>query len=327
MSKFRSGPIWEIDKEKLQDIVNESNSIAKILKKLGYIKMATHYYKSLKSRCKKDNINYSHIQLGKLCNKNKKFPSKAIPLEEVMVENSTYSRGSLKARLLKDGILENKCSNCNIEPEWDGKKLVMILDHINGISNDHRLENLRLLCPNCNSQTETFAGKKPRNKCQLCKVSIHRKSTFCKKCASKTYSYRTRLHERPLREILINDIKNLPMVKVGKKYGVSDNTIRDWARDYEIELEKKKFSVPEKTCPICKKPFKTSVRDQIFCSVECLKINKDNRIPKDDLINIVKKHTGTLKAAQEIGIGKTTLREWLISYDLPTTCKEMKNIL
>lgn len=80
------------------------------------------------------------------------------PLEQVMVENSTYNRGNLKAQLLKRGILENKCAVCGLK-EWMGKSLIMVLDHINGINNDHRLENLRMLCPNCDSQSPTFCGR------------------------------------------------------------------------------------------------------------------------------------------------------------------------
>lgn len=70
-----------------------------------------------------------------------------------------YSTNKLKKRLIEEGIIKEICSSCGIGPEWQGKKLVHVLDHINGINNDHRIENLRLLCPNCNSQTDTFCGR------------------------------------------------------------------------------------------------------------------------------------------------------------------------
>lgn len=83
-----------------------------------------------------------------------------IPLSEILVESSNYAnRASLKRRLLKEGLLEEICAECGLPPEWHEKKLVLVLDHINGVRDDHRLENLRLLCPNCNSQQPTFAGR------------------------------------------------------------------------------------------------------------------------------------------------------------------------
>lgn len=81
-------------------------------------------------------------------------------LDEIMVEDSTYNPSHLKEKIMKLGILPNKCATCDGPPEWKGKPLVMVLDHINGKSNDHRKENLRLLCPNCNSQTSTFSRRK-----------------------------------------------------------------------------------------------------------------------------------------------------------------------
>jgi hypothetical protein len=82
-----------------------------------------------------------------------------ISFEEILVENSTYNnRSKLKSRLIKAGLLKNACYECGIA-EWRGKALSLVLDHINGQNDDNRLGNLRLLCPNCNSQTETFAGR------------------------------------------------------------------------------------------------------------------------------------------------------------------------
>ena len=64
----------------------------------------------------------------------------------------------LKNRLLKESIIENKCSICGID-EWNGKKINMELDHIDGNRTNHLLTNLRMLCPNCHSQTETYRAK------------------------------------------------------------------------------------------------------------------------------------------------------------------------
>lgn len=82
-----------------------------------------------------------------------------ISLEEALTENSTYNTVRLKQRLIKANLLEAKCSECAIGEIWNNKKLVLQLDHINGIHSDNRLSNLRIICPNCHSQTENFAGR------------------------------------------------------------------------------------------------------------------------------------------------------------------------
>jgi hypothetical protein len=82
------------------------------------------------------------------------------PLGEILVRNSTvHNPTKLKRRLLREGFLVNRCYECDLEPLWQDKPLVMVLDHRNGDNSDWRIENLRLLCPNCNSQQPTFAGK------------------------------------------------------------------------------------------------------------------------------------------------------------------------
>lgn len=83
-----------------------------------------------------------------------------IPLNKILNgEFPFYSRTYLKKRLLRRGILKNECKICGIS-EWMGKEIKCQLDHIDGDSTNHKLENLRMLCPNCHTQTETFSNKK-----------------------------------------------------------------------------------------------------------------------------------------------------------------------
>ena len=94
--------------------------------------------------------------------KNKNYrsvnPTK-IPTNEILEgKHPYYQTLKLKKRLVKDGIKKNVCEICNIT-EWNGKPISMQLDHIDGDSHNHKLENLRMTCPNCHSQTETYCGK------------------------------------------------------------------------------------------------------------------------------------------------------------------------
>lgn len=87
--------------------------------------------------------------------------STKIPLSEILVENSTYTGTStLKKRLIQEGLLEFKCAGlgCGIT-EWRGIPAPLELDHVNGVRTDNRIPNLRLLCPNCYAQTDTYCGK------------------------------------------------------------------------------------------------------------------------------------------------------------------------
>ncbi len=79
--------------------------------------------------------------------------------EEVFVENSTYARGLIKKRVLEQQMIDYQCAICHIGPEWNNKPMPLILDHINGINNDHQLKNLRFVCSNCDSQLPTYKSR------------------------------------------------------------------------------------------------------------------------------------------------------------------------
>jgi len=89
--------------------------------------------------------------------------ARAFSDEIVFVENSSHPRHRVKERIIKRNLIAYVCEECKQDSNWNGKKLVLQLDHKNGINNDNRLENLRFLCPNCHSQQDTYAAKNKLN--------------------------------------------------------------------------------------------------------------------------------------------------------------------
>lgn len=100
------------------------------------------------------NPNPSGKGISKPINDDRKFD-----LNEILDgKHPQYPTGKLKKRILDKGLMHNVCSCCKIT-DWNNKNLVMHLDHIDGNSHNHKLDNLRMLCPNCHSQTETYCGR------------------------------------------------------------------------------------------------------------------------------------------------------------------------
>ena len=184
------------------------------------------------------NVDTSHFT-GQSYLKGKKHKwNKKIPLEEILVKESSYqNRDHLKKRLIQAGILEYKCYNCELT-EWLNKPISLQLEHKNGDNIDNREENLILLCPNCYSQTPTFAGKNNKKEkkkyfCKKCNKEISQgsKSGLCVKCVKITTKNKFRkVKNRPDQDSLRRQIKETSYAAVGRKYGVSDNAIRKWLK-------------------------------------------------------------------------------------------------
>lgn len=84
------------------------------------------------------------------------------PNDKIFVENSTYARHLIKKRILNEKLIDYHCSICGIDAVWNDKPMPLILDHINGVNNDNRLENLRFVCSNCDTQLPTYKSKNRR---------------------------------------------------------------------------------------------------------------------------------------------------------------------
>jgi len=222
------------NEEEIIKAIGCSISISEVLRKLG-LSIRPGNYTTVRQFSKKNNIDITH--LTDYCNRPKKKvkapPKKAKPLEEILVENSSYARNHLKKRLLDGGLLLNVCSICDLSGVWNGSPIKMILDHINGVNDDNRIDNLRMLCPNCNSQQETFCvgnRKKVVYHCS-CGKEIQKASKKCTDCFKVSIR---KVPDRPFKEELEKMMRTMSWVAIGERYGVSDNSIRRWARNYKL---------------------------------------------------------------------------------------------
>ncbi len=169
------------------------------------------------------------------------------PLEAVLVPGSTYQRGQLKQRLYDAGLKQRACELCGQGEEWRGRRMSLILDHINGVADDNRLENLQIVCPNCAATLDTHCGRANRRTvddqtCLRCGARFRPKSSHQRYC-SRECGVRwaragqsrpgARRVERPPYEELRAEVAALGWRAVGRKYGVSDNAVRKWMRAYE----------------------------------------------------------------------------------------------
>ena len=216
-------------KDILEKIVNSSNNYSEVTKKLGL----RPYYgtrQTVKKYINLFNIETKHFRLTSSGgNRQKKN------LDEILVENSQYSSTTnLKERLYNVGLKERSCELCGQGELWMGKKISLILDHINGVNNDNRIENLRIVCPNCNASLPTHGGKNVKhqtkipNKCE-CGNETFGDNKVCVPCAQLNQ----RKVERPDYFRLLEEIKKFGYRGTGVKYGVSDNAIRKWKKYYE----------------------------------------------------------------------------------------------
>lgn len=235
MTRKKTSPVWMLDKKEMQELLNNCSSFVEVLEKLG-LDGHSGNHRTLKERIKQDSLNIEEItkkrkeRIGKFSIKNKQ------PLSEILVENSKYSVKSLKKRLVEENVLIYVCDSCKNSGDWMGKKLVLQLEHKNGNSKDNRLGNLCFLCPNCHSQTKTYAGRnsglKKSRVCIECKGATKGTGSKCRKCVYQKQPKKFLVEREELEEL----VKNYPMTKLGKKFGVSDNAIRKRCKSLGVKI-------------------------------------------------------------------------------------------
>jgi hypothetical protein len=232
----------------VREAVENAPSLSAALRQLG-LRAAGGNHRSLKKLIAFYNISTDHFDPNWVLRGPR--PRRTIPLYEILVEHSHYHRGNLKQRLYDTGLKQRRCELCGQDEIWRDRRMALILDHINGVATDNRLDNLRVVCPNCAATLDTHCGRKNRIEVAP-RACAHCRAEFIPKYAEQRYcSHPCGVHSkgprdpkpekrkvpRPSYEQLKADVQSMSYVAVGRKYGVSDNAIRKWIRRYEYECE------------------------------------------------------------------------------------------
>lgn len=160
-TRKKRSKIWTISTEEMSNIVKQSQNLAQVLKHYGYgTTGGTHAI--LQKRLHQDNIDFSHMKMGIKSNVGRKFNYKMSHSEALITlftKNSICSPCTIRKYIKMYNFINYECSICKNNGTWNNNTLSLQLDHINGIKHDHTLQNLRWLCPNCHSQTDTYGVK------------------------------------------------------------------------------------------------------------------------------------------------------------------------
>lgn len=151
---------------------------------------------------------------------------RGVPHYEQMTHYTEYTENGknivaskLRIKLIRQGVKEKKCEICGLD-SWMGKPIPLELHHIDENRFNNRLENLQILCSNCHMQVHNYSNT----------TKLHKKDKV------KIKKERPRKVERPPYQKLIDEINELGYSGTGRKYNVSDNSIRKWVKFYEKEM-------------------------------------------------------------------------------------------
>ncbi len=145
----------QYDEEELARLVAESVTLSEVIRKAGRPISGTAY-RQLRLAIAALGLDASHM-LGSAHARGKQLPPR-VPLSELLVEGGYVQSTYLRRRLIDEGVFAPRCASCRLE-RWLGRPIPLELDHISGDPQDNRLENLRLLCPNCHARTPTYRGR------------------------------------------------------------------------------------------------------------------------------------------------------------------------
>ena len=274
--------------EEIRKIIANSKCQVEVLNKLQVSPNSGNNTKKISEYIKQHNIDISHF---KNMSTIKRTP------ENTFIEDSSATQCVLRRMYKKGNYTKYECAICGQQPFWNGKELVLTLDHINGNNKDHRLENLRWICPNCDRQLPTFGAKNKKNKleCKKCGKPLknRNKTGLCIDCYNEELK-KNKEEEYKIKEIIL------------------------------YENENYKTKILKNLCPICKTNLKKiKSKKCVDCENKERKQKVISKISRDELKLLIRT-TPFTKIAEIYNVTDNAVRKWCKKYNLPYKSTEIK---
>ena len=319
--------LYDYTPTELQKLLDESNSYADLLRKIG---MSEHGANRLTLR---KIINEYNLDLTKLSNNRQQGNLQALHkihqkktklLTDILQKDTSYKSSNLLKRLFNEGYKEKRCECCGITT-WMGKEITFQLHHKDGDHHNNEIDNLEVLCPNCHSQTDNFAGRGTRKiptlpkeqekrkaqrgisedgqryydgygnykiLCPICQENfMNKEATMCKECYDKD-----RKKPKVSKEDLLSIIKENTYTSAASLLGVDRKTVSKWCRYYNIEDKVNNIIIEKHKAPT-REMLKEKIRTMPFVQI-----------------------------GKEYEVSDNTIRRWCDIYGLPKRSSDIKKM-
>ncbi len=279
--------------EQIKTIIKNCKTKTEVLNELG-LKNNGGNYNTLTGFIIDNGIDIGHFEIKNLKGKKQNLGRDFYKdVNNFLTENSLYkSTSNLKEKLYKLNLKQRECEMCGQNEEWFGKKISLILDHINGDRHDNRLENLRIVCPNCNATLETHCKGLNLNKkdyYNLCECGDKKRieSKRCYKCCSK---------------------KEIEIIK-------KEQIKKDYIHN-ECECGKLKL-VKSKRCGECNKKIRIKNRKEIVKKTFLEKSKETRKIERPSYYNLVEEINkyGYSATGRKYNVSDNCIRKWVKMYE------------